>query len=63
MTMFGKKIKVVKCSFEKFWYSDKIGETFTVVEDSTRDYYVLDGSSLRGILIIDTEPLNKKETN
>lgn len=55
MTMFGKKIKVVKCSFENFWYNDKIGQTFTVVEDSVRDYYVLDGGVVRGILIIDVE--------
>ena len=54
------KIKVIKCSSEKYWYNDKIGQEFTVAQSSIRDYYVSDNGRLKGILVCDTELINEK---
>jgi hypothetical protein len=35
------KVKITKCSHEKYWYSDKVGQVFSVVDTSVRDYYVI----------------------
>lgn len=53
-----KKIKIIKASFRDFWYSDKVGQEFTVVDTGIRDYYVSHGGSLMGILVIDAEIIN-----
>lgn len=55
MTTTTLKIKIVKCSHEKYWYKDKVGETFNVDDVCVRDYYVNVDKSLKGILKIDTE--------
>ena len=54
------KIKVIKSSSEKFWYNDKVGQEFTVVQSSIRDYYVSDDGRLKGILVCDTKVINEK---
>lgn len=52
------KVKIIQCSSEKYWYSDKIGKEYTVVETSVRDYYVSDNGTVKGILILDLEVIN-----
>lgn len=48
------RIRVVKCSQPIFWYNDKIGEEFSVIDISgARDYIVSEKKG--GILIIDAE--------
>lgn len=51
------KIKIIKCSHDKFWYKDRVGEVFNVDDVCVRDYYVKlgKGLSLSGILKIDAE--------
>ena len=55
MTKTTLKIKIVKCSHEKYWYKDRVGEIFNVDDVCVRDYYVNIDKSLKGILKIDTE--------
>lgn len=57
MTTTTLKIKIVKCSHEKYWYKDRVGEIFNVDDVCVRDYYVNIDKSLKGILKIDTEIL------
>ena len=54
------KIKIIKSSSEKYWYNDKVGQEFTAVQYSIRDYYVSDNGRLKGILVCDTEVINEK---
>lgn len=55
MTTTALKIKIVKCSHDKYWYRDRVGEIFNVHDICTRDYYVIIDKRLRGILRIDAE--------
>jgi hypothetical protein len=61
MQAFDKKIKIVKCSYDTFWYKDLVGQTLTFEDYSPRDYYVRtrDGI-LRSILVNDVEFVDKK---
>jgi hypothetical protein len=53
------KIKILKCSQPTFWYSDKVGQEFSVVDVSTRDYYISDDKgSTHGVLIVDSLIIN-----
>ncbi len=54
------KIKIVKCSFDTYWYKNSIGEEFYIEDYSHRDYYVKIDGYLRGILKTDAEFLNKE---
>jgi len=61
MQVFDKKIKIVKCSYDKFWYKDFVGQTFIFEYCSTRDYYIRSNKGvLRGILIDDVELIDEK---
>ena len=61
MQVFDKKIKIIKCSYDTFWYKDLVGQTLSFENYSLRDYYVrsADGT-LRGVLSIDVELVDKK---
>lgn len=54
------KIKIVKCSFDTYWYKNSIGKEFYIEDHSHRDYYVKIDGYLRGILKIDAVFLDKK---
>lgn len=55
------RIKIIKCSQPKFWYSDKVGQVFSVIDKSTRDYYInINGNHNYSILVVDAVILNKK---
>lgn len=54
------KIKIIKCSFDTYWYSDKIGEEYYIEDHSSRDYYVKIDGNLRRIIKNDAEFLNQK---
>ena len=43
-------IEIAQCSDDLFWYKDLVGQTMAVSEVSVRDYYVMHGGRLRGIL-------------
>lgn len=60
LSVSSAKIKVIKCSFETYWYNDKIGQEYYIEDYSHRDYYVRINGHLRGILRKDAEFLNKK---
>lgn len=49
------RIKIVKCSFDKHWYKDRIGETFIVEDIRVRDFYVKrsEDGIVAGVLKID----------
>ncbi len=47
------RVKILKCSQHTFWYNDRIGEEFSVIDVSSRDYYVFEKESSHGILIVD----------
>lgn len=47
------KIKIIKCSEEVFWYSDKIGKTYDVLSIDDNDYFVYRGDGQCGCLSID----------
>jgi len=32
-----KRIKILNCSVSKYWYADKIGETFALCEEKKHD--------------------------
>ena len=51
------RVKIIKCSHDKYWYKDRVGEVFNVDDICVRDYYVRlgKGRSLSGILKIDAE--------
>lgn len=49
------KVRITKCSCDKYWYNDKIGQIFEISDIGVRDYYVNNGTS--GILRIDAELL------
>jgi hypothetical protein len=51
------KVKIIKCSHDKFWYKDRIGEIFNVDDVCAREYYVKPGKgfNLSCILKIDAE--------
>jgi len=50
------RVVINKSSSDKYWYNDKIGETFLVEDFGVRDYYVKrDGFIVAGILKIDSE--------
>jgi hypothetical protein len=40
-----EKIKIIACSQETFWYSDKIGQTYFIVKRVGSDYLVSVGGS------------------
>ena len=56
------KIVIVKCSQPMFWYANKIGQEFSVIDTSSRDYYVMNNNSLCSILVIDAELVKEKTT-
>ena len=35
-----KKVRIVRCSNQSYWYKDMIGEEFKLVFESPRDYFV-----------------------
>jgi hypothetical protein len=51
------KIKILKCSQPTFWYKNKIGQDFTIIDISGRDYYVFYNGSCFGVLIVDAKVL------
>jgi hypothetical protein len=56
MTTTTLKIKIVKCSHKEYWYNDKVGHIFNVVDNCVRDFYVRkDTVGLGGVLKIDAE--------
>ena len=60
LSILPAKIKIIKCSFDSYWYNGKIGEEFYIEDHSNRDYYVNINGNLRAILKIDSEFINKK---
>ena len=61
MQVFDKKIKIIKCSYDTFWYKDLVGQTLTFEDYSPRDYYVrMDDGKIRGVLSIDVKLVDKK---
>jgi hypothetical protein len=56
-------IKITSCSFDTFWYNDRIGDIFEIVGYSLRDYYVMDGDRVKGILIKDVVLIKKSPLN
>jgi hypothetical protein len=53
-------IKVVKCSFNSFWYNDLIGSEFIIQDDSIRDFFVLHEGRIKSILKTDADFIDKK---
>lgn len=58
------QIKIVGCSRKTYWYANRIGEVFDVVDEDTTDYYVNyakpDEYSLSGrVLKSDAEIVNE----
>jgi len=52
------KIKILKCSQEKFWYKNNIGDVFDIEYESARDYYIKKPNGrLIGVLIVDSEKI------
>jgi len=50
------RIKIIKCSHDKYWYHDKVGEVFSVVDTCVRDYYIKSKNGGNyGVLKIDAE--------
>jgi len=49
------RIRITKCSCDKYWYNNKIGQIFDVSDIGVRDYYVKEG--ICGVLRIDAEIL------
>jgi len=39
------KVKIVKATYDDYWYSEHIGEEFDVEESGTVDYIITDGAS------------------
>ena len=61
MQVFDKRIKIIKCSHDTFWYKDLVGQTLSFEDYSPRDYYVrTDDGKIRGVLSIDVELVDKK---
>lgn len=54
------RIVIKKSSYETYWYSKHIGDVFLVEDFCHRDFYVRYNDSLRAILRIDAEFLDKK---
>ena len=54
------RIKIIKCSHEKYWYNNRVGEIFSVVDECVRDFYVKNqnGTSY-GVLKIDAEVVSE----
>lgn len=48
-------LKVTKCSFDKSWYKDLVGNLFVIESESVRDYYVIYQNYIRGILKKDAD--------
>lgn len=62
MTTDPVKIKIVKCSFDGMWYSDKIGQEFEVDKSWHDSYTVKDGDKNdKVVLYSDCEVVAKKE--
>ncbi len=49
------KIRIKKCSFPKFWYSNIIGEEISVINFSSRDYCVGYKGKILYILVVDAD--------
>lgn len=47
------RVVINKSSSDKYWYSNRIGETFLVEDIGVRDYYVRINGNTSGILKID----------
>lgn len=49
------KIRITKCSFPDFWYSDIIGKEMSVINFSSRDYCVGYNGKVLYILVVDAD--------
>ena len=52
-------IKITGCSYDTFWYNNQIGKVFEIIDYSLRDYYVMHGDKVKGILIKDAVLIKK----
>ena len=53
------QIEITQCSSELFWYRDLVGHRLPVADISVRDYYVMHGGHLKGILWKDAAIIEK----
>jgi len=50
-----KRVKITNCDNKDSWYYDKVGKIFDVNSTSVRDYYVVEGSNIKCVLIKDAK--------
>ncbi len=49
------KIRIVKCSSDKYWYNNRVGELLNIHDICVRNFYIKEDDIIRGILRIDVE--------